>query len=127
MFSRREVTNAGDADLAEGEIVDESILQEENAKAKAAGGEIAKADYIAMGISEVSLSRKSFLSAASFQHTTRILINSAVRGSRDTLQGLMENVIIGRLIPAGSGFIGSAKHAMVAKAHDVVVDVAAAE
>jgi DNA-directed RNA polymerase subunit beta' len=66
-----------------------------------------------MGITEVSLSRKSFLSAASFQHTTRVLINSAVRGSEDDLVGLMENVIIGRLIPAGSGFKGSPKQRMI--------------
>ena len=66
-----------------------------------------------MGITDVSLSRKSFLSAASFQHTTRVLINSAVRGSKDKLQGLMENVIIGRLIPAGTGFEGSPKEQMI--------------
>ncbi len=68
-----------------------------------------------MGITEVSLSRKSFLSAASFQHTTRILINSAIRGNSDKLSGLMENVIIGRLIPAGTGFVGSPKAEMITK------------
>ncbi len=68
-----------------------------------------------MGITEVSLSRKSFLSAASFQNTTKILISSAVRGSTDELRGLMENVIVGRLIPAGTGFPGSEKAAMVEK------------
>ncbi|MDB5259630.1 MAG: DNA-directed polymerase subunit beta, DNA-directed polymerase subunit beta [Candidatus Taylorbacteria bacterium] len=120
MFSRREVMNGGGTDLSEGEIVDEARYQEENAKAKEAGAEAAKADNVVMGITEVSLSRKSFLSAASFQHTTRILINSAVRGSKDSLLGLMENVIIGRLIPAGTGFAGSAKHAMVARAHDKI-------
>jgi DNA-directed RNA polymerase subunit beta' len=68
-----------------------------------------------MGITEVSLSRKSFLSAASFQHTTRVLINAAVRGTEDDLAGLMENVILGRLIPAGTGFKGSPKAAMIDK------------
>ncbi len=66
-----------------------------------------------MGITETSLSRKSFLSAASFQHTTRVLISNAVRGAEDDLSGLMENVIIGRLVPAGTGFPGSPKKKMV--------------
>ncbi|NDE67975.1 DNA-directed RNA polymerase subunit beta' [bacterium] len=124
MFSRREVENAGGTGLADGEIVNDLILQDENARAKAAGLEPAKAEPVVMGITEVSLSRKSFLSAASFQHTTRILINNAVRGSEDRLHGLMENVIIGRLIPAGSGFAGSAKQKMIGtlKTDDVVVE-----
>ncbi len=113
MFSRRKVTSSGDTSLAEGTIVDDMQLQEENAKVKEAGGSPAKAEQVVMGITEVSLSRKSFLSAASFQHTTRVLINSAVRGSEDDLIGLMENVIIGRLIPAGSGFMGSPKQKMI--------------
>jgi DNA-directed RNA polymerase subunit beta' len=113
MFSRKEITDAGDTVLTEGMIVDDTQLQEENEKVKAAGGVVAKAKSVVMGITEVSLSRKSFLSAASFQHTTRVLINSAVRGSEDDLVGLMENVIIGRLIPAGSGFKGSPKQRMI--------------
>lgn len=113
MFSRRKITNAGNTNLADGMIVDDIHLKEENDKSKEEGGEIAKAEPVVMGITEVSLSRKSFLSAASFQHTTRVLINSAVRGSEDDLIGLMENVIIGRLIPAGSGFEGSPKQKMI--------------
>ena len=70
-----------------------------------------------MGITEVSLSRKSFLSAASFQHTTRVLINTAIRGNKDMLVGLKENVIIGRLIPAGTGFKGSPKSKMIEALH----------
>ena len=66
-----------------------------------------------LGITEVSLNRKSFLSAASFQHTTRTLISAAIKGSIDTLRGLKENVIIGRIIPAGTGFAGSKKHAAI--------------
>jgi DNA-directed RNA polymerase subunit beta' len=73
------------------------------------GTEEAKGEPVVMGITEVSLSRKSFLSAASFQHTTRVLINAAVRGMEDDLNGLMENVILGRLIPAGTGFNGQSK------------------
>ncbi|MDP3962259.1 MAG: DNA-directed RNA polymerase subunit beta', partial [bacterium] len=113
MFSRRKVTLGGDTNLTEGMIVDEVQLQDENMKAKNNGGLPAKAEPIAMGIADVSLSRKSFLSAASFQHTTRVLINSAIRGSEDDLVGLMENIIIGRLIPAGTGFKGSPKQKMM--------------
>ncbi len=113
MFSRRKITLAGDTNFAEGMIIDDTYLREENDKAKEKGGSVAKAEAVVMGITEVSLSRKSFLSAASFQHTTRVLINSAVRGSEDDLIGLMENVIIGRLIPAGSGFAGSPKQKMI--------------
>jgi DNA-directed RNA polymerase subunit beta' len=113
MFSRRKITLGGDTNLTEGMIVDEVQLQEENAKAKEKGGSGAKAEAVVMGIADVSLSRKSFLSAASFQHTTRVLINSAIRGSEDDLVGLMENIIIGRLIPAGTGFKGSPKQKLM--------------
>jgi len=117
MFSRRRVTEAGDTQLTEGMIVDDIQLAEENDLAKKAGGAIAKAERLVMGITETSLSRKSFLSAASFQHTTRVLIGNAVRGAEDDLAGLMENVIIGRLVPAGSGFEGSPKKIMIDAVH----------
>lgn len=113
MFSRKKVINSGGTDLVEGMIIDDTYLQEENMKAKQAGLEPAKAEGVVMGIAEVSLSRKSFLSAASFQHTTKVLINSAIRGAEDDLVGLMENVIIGRLIPAGTGFSGSEKQRLM--------------
>jgi DNA-directed RNA polymerase subunit beta' len=113
MFSRRRVVESGDTNLTEGMIVDDIQLTEDNEAAKAAGGAPAKAEKLVMGITETSLSRKSFLSAASFQHTTRVLIANAVRGADDDLKGLMENVIIGRLVPAGTGFAGSPKKAMI--------------
>ncbi len=113
MFSRRKVVEAGGTGLSTGDIVDLHQLSLENEKAKEAGGEEAKVENLVMGISEVSLSRKSFLSAASFQHTTRVLINAAIRGNEDKLVGLMENVIIGRLIPAGTGVFGGAKETML--------------
>jgi DNA-directed RNA polymerase subunit beta' len=113
MFSRRRIKDAGDTNFTEGMVVDEAYLADENALAKADGGSPAKVERLVMGITETSLSRKSFLSAASFQHTTRVLIGNAVRGAEDNLTGLMENVIIGRLVPAGSGFKGSPKRAMV--------------
>ncbi len=113
MFSRKRVTDSGDTNLTEGMIIDDIQLSEENAEVKANGGTPAKAERLVMGITETSLSRKSFLSAASFQHTTRVLISNSVRGATDDLTGLMENVIIGRLVPAGSGFPGSKKKEMV--------------
>ncbi|PIQ68362.1 MAG: DNA-directed RNA polymerase subunit beta' [Candidatus Taylorbacteria bacterium CG11_big_fil_rev_8_21_14_0_20_46_11] len=113
MFFRRKVKESGDTNLSIGDIVDPLTLHRENEEVKAGGGIEAKADFMVMGISEVSLSRKSFLSAASFQHTTRVLINSAVRGSEDKLRGLMENVIIGRLIPAGTGYVGGSKEKLI--------------
>jgi len=113
MFSRKKVKNPGMTSLASGEVIDYQILEEENARVRELGLEEAKAEPVVLGISEVSLARKSFLSAASFQHTVRVLINNAVKGSEDKLKGLMENVIIGRLIPAGSGFVGSKKNVMI--------------
>ncbi len=113
MMSRVKVNFTGDSHFTNGDVVEEWIFIEANNKLKAEGKEPAKADRLIMGITETSLSRKSFLSAASFQNTTRVLINAAVRGSEDNLAGLMENVIIGKLIPAGSGFKGSRKYAMM--------------
>lgn len=113
MFSRLKITDGGDTNLTEGMIVDDIQFLEENNEAKQNGGSTAKAKRVVMGITETSLTRKSFLSAASFQHTTRVLIANAVRGATDDLSGLMENVIIGRLVPAGSGFKGSKKQEMV--------------
>lgn len=113
MFSRRIVRDAGSTIFSKGDVVEQQYLIEENNRVRAEGGEEAKADIMIMGISEASLSRKSFLSAASFQHTTRVLINAAIRGNEDKLTGLMENVIIGRLIPAGTGYPGSPKSEMI--------------
>ncbi|MBI2476486.1 MAG: DNA-directed RNA polymerase subunit beta' [Candidatus Taylorbacteria bacterium] len=113
MFSRRKVLDGGGTALSAGEVVDLYQLSLENGKAKELGLEEAKVEPLVMGISEVSLSRRSFLSAASFQHTTRVLINAAIRGNEDKLLGLMENVIIGRLIPAGTGLAGGAKETLI--------------
>jgi DNA-directed RNA polymerase subunit beta' len=118
MMSRKKITVRGDSKFTPGEVVEEWVIAEENNKLKAEGKDIAKGDRLIMGITETSLTRKSFLSAASFQNTTRVLINAAVRGSEDNLAGLMENVIIGKLIPAGSGFKGSKKYDMIKKLQD---------
>ncbi len=109
MFARFEIADPGDTQFSEGDIVEDWNLGESNAKVDARGGRKAEGKQVVLGITEVSLHRKSFLSAASFQYTTRTLISASVRGSIDHLTGLKENVIIGRLIPAGSGFKGSKK------------------
>ncbi|TAL49246.1 DNA-directed RNA polymerase subunit beta' [Patescibacteria group bacterium] len=114
MFSRRKIKDAGDTAFTRGETVETAQLAAENSRAKERGGREAKAEVVLMGITEVSLGRQSFLSAASFQHTTRVLIAASVKGVTDNLVGLKENVIIGRLIPAGTGFAGSPKSAMIA-------------
>ena len=115
MFSRRRVTDAGDTKFSIDDLVDVYEINVENEKMKEAGKAPAVTDSVVMGITEVSLSRQSFLSAASFQHTTRIFISAAIRGTEDKLIGLKENVIVGRLIPAGTGYKGSPKHAMIEK------------
>ncbi|MDP2705405.1 MAG: DNA-directed RNA polymerase subunit beta' [Patescibacteria group bacterium] len=115
MFSRRRIKDQGDTPLTVGDVVDDVTLAKENAAAKERGGEEAKTESVIMGITEVSLSKKSFLSAASFQHTTRVLIDASIRGKEDHLSGLMENVIIGRLIPAGTSYEGSPKKELIDK------------
>lgn len=114
MFSRRKIKEASpNENFTVGDIVEHHEFANALKRAKENGSNQPVANPLVLGISEVSLSRKSFLSAASFQNTTKILINAAVRGSIDRLIGLKENVIIGRLIPAGTGFEGSAKAEMV--------------
>ncbi len=113
MFSRRKIKKVGETKFSEGNIVSQSDFIVENEKVKEANKEEAKSEDLLLGITEVSLSRKSFLSSASFQHTTRMLIQNSLRGAEDELKGLKENVIIGRLIPAGSGFEGSEKYKMI--------------
>lgn len=114
MFSRLKIEKPGDTNFTVGDVVEKAEFLEENERMKEEGLKPAEAKQLLKGITRVALSRKSFLSSASFQHTTRILIDAAVRGSEDDLVGLKENVILGRLIPAGSGFPGSPKARMVA-------------
>jgi DNA-directed RNA polymerase subunit beta' len=104
MFSRVYVKDSGDTDLLPGEVVEISRARDENVRMAASGGASAELEDLFMGVTKVSLSTESFLSAASFQETARVLINAAVSGKIDKLEGLKENVIIGRLIPAGTGF-----------------------
>ncbi len=104
MFSRRKIKDAGETNFSIGDIVENTALIEENVRVRDIGGKEAKAEIVALGITEVSLRTKSWLSAASFQNTNRVLIENAIKGGIDSLRGLKENVIIGRLIPAGTGF-----------------------
>ena len=118
MFSKKVVTEPGTSNYCIGDIIDELDLVSENKEIKENKGTPLEAKLIVKGITESSLSRKSFLSAASFQHTKRILIAAALKGTEDHLKGLKENVIIGRIIPAGTGFPGSKKYEMIEKLHE---------
>jgi DNA-directed RNA polymerase subunit beta' len=122
MFSRMKVKDVGDTKVSEGDVIDELDYRMENEEAENAGGKSMKAESLVMGITEASLARRSFLSAASFQHTNRVLINNAVRGSVDRLVGLKENVIIGRLIPAGTGYANSPKFKII---EDIMANIEA--
>ncbi len=110
MFSRRKIVSSGDTRFTVGQIVDVAALEEENARTEASGGVPAKAEEVVTGITETALTRESWLSSVSFQNTTRKLTENAIRGAVDKLRGLKENVIVGRLIPAGTGFKGSEKY-----------------
>jgi DNA-directed RNA polymerase subunit beta' len=103
MLRKVEITVAGDTRFLRGEQVDRIRMIEENRRADARGELPAQYDPVLLGITKASLATESFISAASFQETTRVLTEAAVRGTRDTLRGLKENVIVGRLIPAGTG------------------------
>ncbi|KGJ05882.1 DNA-directed RNA polymerase subunit beta' [Paracoccus halophilus] len=103
MLQKIEILDSGDTTLLKGEHVDRDEFEEENAKIEAKGGKPALGEPVLLGITKASLQTRSFISAASFQETTRVLTEAAVQGKRDKLVGLKENVIVGRLIPAGTG------------------------
>jgi DNA-directed RNA polymerase subunit beta' len=104
MLRKIEVTDAGGTRFLKGEQMDRARVLEENEKATEKEAELAVYEPVLLGITKASLATESFISAASFQETTRVLTEAAVRGMRDDLRGLKENVIVGRLIPAGTGF-----------------------
>jgi DNA-directed RNA polymerase subunit beta' len=103
MLQKVEITFSGDTTLLVAEQVDWEEMTEINEKVIAKGGEPAQGKPILLGITKASLQTRSFISAASFQETTRVLTQAAVEGKKDQLVGLKENVIVGRLIPAGTG------------------------
>ncbi len=104
MLSRIRVTDPGDTILLPGDIVEKDQFEEANEEVLNKKGQQAAGESMVLGITKVALSTESFLSAASFMETARVLINAAVQGKEDRLRGLKENVIIGRLIPAGTGY-----------------------
>jgi DNA-directed RNA polymerase subunit beta' len=103
MLQKWEIQESGDTTLLKGEHVDKQEFDQANEKALSKGGRVAKGEPILLGITKASLQTRSFISAASFQETTRVLTEASVQGKRDKLVGLKENVIVGRLIPAGTG------------------------
>ncbi|MDH4386671.1 MAG: DNA-directed RNA polymerase subunit beta' [Caulobacter sp.] len=103
MLQKVEILEPGDTGLIKGDHLDKSEFDIENAKTEARGGRPAMTQPVLLGITKASLQTRSFISAASFQETTRVLTDASVHGKVDTLEGLKENVIVGRLIPAGTG------------------------
>ncbi|MGQ9531576.1 MAG: DNA-directed RNA polymerase subunit beta' [Desulfotomaculales bacterium] len=103
MLRKVKIKDPGDTELLPGGLVDSFEFEEENARVVARGGQPAVAQPVLLGITKASLTTDSFLSAASFQETTRVLTEAAIKGKTDPLLGLKENVIIGKLVPAGTG------------------------
>jgi DNA-directed RNA polymerase subunit beta' len=125
MLQKVEITHPGGTTLLIGEQVDKSEFDLENDKALAQGLDAAKAKPVLLGITKASLQTRSFISAASFQETTRVLTEAAVQGKTDRLSGLKENVIVGRLIPAGTG-AALARLKVAASARDAALRAAQA-
>jgi len=104
MLRKVEVQDAGDSSFINGEQAEYARILDVNDELEAAGKDSAVFQRLLLGITKASLATESFISAASFQETTRVLTEAAVTGKRDDLRGLKENVVVGRLIPAGTGF-----------------------
>jgi DNA-directed RNA polymerase subunit beta' len=120
MLQKVDIVDPGDTEFLPGEQVDQTELEEANAEALAARRKPASGTPVLLGITKASLQTRSFISAASFQETTRVLTEAAVNGKTDTLEGLKENVIVGRLIPAGTG-AAMAKLRRVANMRDEMI------
>ena len=122
MLQKVEVDDPGETELIQGEHVDRIEFDEVNARAHDAGKKEAKAHPVLLGITKASLQTRSFISAASFQETTRVLTEAAVNGKVDTLDGLKENVIVGRLIPAGTGAMMNVLREVAGKRDALILD-----
>lgn len=122
MLQKVEVTEANDADYLNGEQVDRIEFETNNEKLVEEGKTPATASPVLLGITKASLQTKSFISAASFQETTRVLTEAAVNGKADTLEGLKENVIVGRLIPAGTGGAMNRMKIIAGRRDDLILD-----
>ena len=103
MLQKVRITDSGDTEYLEGEHVDRMDFRDTTREVIASGGNPPRAEPVLLGITKSSLTTESFISAASFQETTRVLTDAAVRGAMDGLKGLKENIIIGHLVPAGTG------------------------
>jgi len=127
MLQKVEIEEAGDSTFLVGEQIDRTEFEEENAKVEREGGKPAIAHPVLQGITKASLQTNSFISAASFQETTRVLTEAAVSGRVDVLSGLKENVIVGRLIPAGTGSVMARWRQLAAERDREIAAIAAAE
>jgi DNA-directed RNA polymerase subunit beta' len=127
MLQKVEIEDAGDSTFLVGEQIDRAEFEEENAKVQREGGKAAIAHPVLQGITKASLQTSSFISAASFQETTRVLTEAAVSGRIDGLAGLKENVIVGRLIPAGTGSVMARWRQLAAERDRELAALAAAE
>ena len=127
MLQKIEILDSGDTTLLKGENVDRDEFVEENAKIEAKGGRPATGEPVLLGITKASLQTRSFISAASFQETTRVLTEAAVQGKRDKLVGLKANVIVGRLIPAGTGGATSRVKRIATERDNAVIEARRAE
>jgi len=127
MLQKFEILDSGETTLLKGEHVDKAELDEYNTKATNLGMRPATAEPILLGITKASLQTRSFISAASFQETTRVLTEASVQGKRDKLVGLKENVIVGRLIPAGTGGATSRVKKIAADRDQTVIDARKSE
>jgi len=127
MLQKLEILDSGETTLLKGETVDRFEFDEVNEKAIAAGLTPARGEPILLGITKASLQTRSFISAASFQETTRVLTEASVQGKRDKLVGLKENVIVGRLIPAGTGGQSTGLRRIAAERDQVVIAARRAE
>jgi DNA-directed RNA polymerase subunit beta' len=112
------VRATGDTELLPGELIDRFEFEDINDQVIARGGKPARGEPVVLGLTKAALNTESFLAAASFQETTRVLTEAAIKGQRDELRGLKENVIIGKLIPVGTGFHARAERAAIAEAKD---------
>jgi DNA-directed RNA polymerase subunit beta' len=122
MLQKVEITDTGETDLIAGDQMDKIELDELNVKMKEEGKKPAKGHPVLLGITKASLQTRSFISAASFQETTRVLTEAAVNGKHDTLEGLKENVIVGRLIPAGTGAIMNSLREIAVKRDALIME-----
>ena len=122
MLQKVEIDEVGETDMIQGEQIDKIEFDEINAKVVAEGKKPAAAHPVLLGITKASLQTRSFISAASFQETTRVLTEAAVNGKADTLDGLKENVIVGRLIPAGTGAMMNKLREVATKRDQLILD-----